>query len=98
MRAALGSRPPISRLRMDRDKLSMRRTWTPSFAPSSGSGANSAATASPPAQAASPALLRALRYERALVYEGLGQHARARAGLGRLYAEDADYEDVSPGA
>ena len=44
------------------------------------------------------ALLRALRYERALVYEGLGQRAKARAELGRLYAEDADYEDVSPSA
>ena len=41
------------------------------------------------------ALLRALRYERALVYEGLGQRARARAEFGRLYAEDADYEDVA---
>ena len=41
------------------------------------------------------ALLCALRYERALVYEGLGQRAGARAKFGRLYAEDADYEDVA---
>ncbi|MGQ9704688.1 MAG: DUF4236 domain-containing protein [Actinomycetota bacterium] len=40
-------------------------------------------------------LLRALRYERALVYEGLGQKARARAELEKIFAEDPDYEDVS---
>ncbi|RMF73799.1 MAG: DUF4236 domain-containing protein [Acidobacteria bacterium] len=40
-------------------------------------------------------LLRALRYERALVYEDLGQRRRARADLERLYAEDPDYEDVA---
>lgn len=40
-------------------------------------------------------LLRALRYERALVYEGLGHRARARTELERIYAEDPDYEDVS---
>lgn len=31
-------------------------------------------------------LLRALRYERALVYEDLGQHKRARSELEKLYA------------
>ena len=40
-------------------------------------------------------LLRALRYERALVYEDLGQHRRARRELEKLYAEDPDYEDVA---
>jgi len=41
------------------------------------------------------ALLRALRYERALVYEDLGQHRRARTELEKLYAEDPDFEDVA---
>ncbi len=40
-------------------------------------------------------LLRALRYERALVYEDLGQRRRARSELEKLYAEDPDYEDVA---
>jgi len=40
-------------------------------------------------------LLRALRYERALVYEGLGQDRRGRAELEKLYAEAPDYEDVA---
>ncbi|MBW1999913.1 MAG: DUF4236 domain-containing protein [Deltaproteobacteria bacterium] len=40
-------------------------------------------------------LLRALRYERALVYEDLGQHKRARSEFERLYAEAPDYEDVA---
>ncbi|GAB4255619.1 MULTISPECIES: DUF4236 domain-containing protein [Deferrisoma] len=40
-------------------------------------------------------LLRALRYERALAYEALGQRARARSEFGKLYAEDPDYEDVA---
>jgi len=40
-------------------------------------------------------LLRALRYERALVYEDLGQHRRSRSELEKLYAEDPDYEDVA---
>lgn len=40
-------------------------------------------------------LLRALRYERALVYEGLGQHAPARREFEKLYAEMPDYEDVA---
>ncbi len=40
-------------------------------------------------------LLRALRYERALVYEALGHRRRARGEFERLYAEDPDYEDVA---
>ena len=40
-------------------------------------------------------LLRALRYERALVYEGLGQDRKARSELEKLYAEDPNYEDVA---
>jgi predicted Zn-dependent protease len=40
-------------------------------------------------------LLRALRYERAMVYEELGQAKRARTDLEKLYAESPDYEDVS---
>ena len=40
-------------------------------------------------------LLRALRYERALVYEALGQAKRARTDLERLYAEAPNYEDVA---
>ncbi len=39
-------------------------------------------------------LLNALRYERARVYEDLGQKSRARADFERLYAEAPDYEDV----
>ena len=39
-------------------------------------------------------LLHALRYERALVYETLGQQKRARSELEKLYAEVPDYEDV----
>jgi tetratricopeptide (TPR) repeat protein len=40
-------------------------------------------------------LLNALRYERALVYDDLGQHARARKELERIYAHDRHYEDVA---
>jgi len=40
-------------------------------------------------------LLKALRYERALVYEGLRQDRKARAEWEKLYAEDPDYEDVA---
>lgn len=40
------------------------------------------------------ALLQALRYERALAYEDLGQRSRARAEFGKIYAEAPDYEDV----
>ncbi len=43
----------------------------------------------------SPDLLHALRYERGLVYDGLGQHARARSDFERIYAEAPDYEDVA---
>lgn len=46
-------------------------------------------------KARSEELLRALRYERALVYEDLGQRRRARSELAKLYAEDPDYEDVA---
>jgi tetratricopeptide (TPR) repeat protein len=41
-------------------------------------------------------LLRALRYERALAYEDLGEDRRARSDLEKLYAEAPDYEDVGP--
>jgi len=40
-------------------------------------------------------LLRALRYERACVYEDLGQKARARREFEKLYAEAPGYEDVA---
>ncbi len=40
-------------------------------------------------------LLKALAYERALVYEDLGQKARARSELEKLYAQDPGYEDVA---
>ncbi|RMF41958.1 MAG: hypothetical protein D6751_12970 [Deltaproteobacteria bacterium] len=40
-------------------------------------------------------LLRALRCERALVYEEIGQRRRARSELEKLYAEAPDYEDVA---
>jgi tetratricopeptide (TPR) repeat protein len=40
-------------------------------------------------------LLRALRYERALVYEAQGQAKKARSEFEKLYAEDPDYEDVA---
>ena len=46
-------------------------------------------------KARSEELLRALRYERALVYENLGQRRRARSELEKLYAEAPDYEDVA---
>jgi len=39
-------------------------------------------------------LLRALRYERGLVYESLGQHRRARSEFEKIYAEGPAYEDV----
>ena len=41
------------------------------------------------------ALMHALRYERADVYEALGQRSRARKDFERLYAEDAGYADVA---
>lgn len=40
-------------------------------------------------------LLRAIRYERARVYEALGQNRRARAEFEKIYAEDPNYEDVA---
>jgi predicted Zn-dependent protease len=40
-------------------------------------------------------LLKALAYERALVYADLGQAARSRVELEKLYAEDPGYEDVA---
>jgi len=40
-------------------------------------------------------LLRALRYERACLYEDLGQHRRARSEFEKIYAEAPDYEDVA---
>jgi len=40
-------------------------------------------------------LLKALRYERMLVYEALGHDGRMNKELQRLYAEDVDYEDVA---
>ena len=46
-------------------------------------------------KARSDDLLRALRYERALAYEDLGQKSRARAEFEKLYAETPDFEDVA---
>lgn len=40
-------------------------------------------------------LLRAVRYERACVYEELGQKARARKEFEKLYAEDPSFEDIA---
>ena len=40
-------------------------------------------------------LLRALRYERALVYDGQGQAKKARSEFEKIYAEDPNYEDVA---
>ena len=40
-------------------------------------------------------LLRALRYERALVYGEQGQVKKARTELEKIYAEDPGYEDVA---
>lgn len=40
-------------------------------------------------------LLRALRYERALVYDGQGQTKKARTEFEKIYAEDPNYEDVA---
>ena len=42
----------------------------------------------------SPDLMLALRYERALCYEALGQAKRARTDFEKIYAEDPDFEDV----
>jgi len=40
-------------------------------------------------------LLRALRYERALVFESQGQAKKARTEFEKIYAEDPHYEDVA---
>jgi len=40
-------------------------------------------------------LLHAIRYERALAYEQMGQYRRARSDLERIYAENPDYNDVA---
>jgi len=40
-------------------------------------------------------LLLAVRYERALTYEALGQKSHARKDLEKIYAEAPDYEDVA---
>lgn len=40
-------------------------------------------------------LMLALRYERAGVYEAMGQTRRVRADLERIYAEAPDFEDVA---
>lgn len=40
-------------------------------------------------------LRRAIRYERALVYQELGGASRARAELEKIYAEDPEHEDVA---
>ncbi len=39
-------------------------------------------------------LLKVVRYDRALAYERLGQNARAKADLERIYAADPGFEDV----
>ena len=40
-------------------------------------------------------LVRAIRYEEALIYEAKGDAKRARVELERLYAESPGYEDVA---
>jgi len=40
-------------------------------------------------------LLHALRYERAMAYDDLGQYRQARSDLERIYAACPDYEDVA---
>jgi tetratricopeptide (TPR) repeat protein len=42
-----------------------------------------------------PALLMAVRYDRALAYERIGQAAKSRADLERIYGTDPSYEDVA---
>jgi hypothetical protein len=39
--------------------------------------------------------LRAVRYERALVYDATGERGKARAEWEKLYAESPGYEDVA---
>jgi hypothetical protein len=40
-------------------------------------------------------LLRAIRYQRALVHDAMDRAKRARSEFGKVYAEDPDYEDVA---
>jgi len=40
-------------------------------------------------------LLSAIRYERAMAYEDMGQKMQARPDLAHIYAEDPDYADVA---
>jgi tetratricopeptide (TPR) repeat protein len=40
-------------------------------------------------------LVRAMKYERGLIYESLGESRKARVDWESLYAEDPDYEDVA---
>lgn len=42
----------------------------------------------------SPALLQAVRYDRAVAYEETGQSAKAKGDLERLFALDPTYRDV----
>jgi tetratricopeptide (TPR) repeat protein len=42
-----------------------------------------------------PVLLMAVRYDRALAYEHIGQTAKSRADLERIYGADPRYEDVA---
>ncbi len=42
-----------------------------------------------------PELLRAIRYERALIYQEMGKKKRATQEFGKIYAEAPDYEDVA---
>jgi lipoprotein NlpI len=43
----------------------------------------------------SESLMLAVRYERGLTYEALGQHKRARSDFERVFAADPDFENVS---
>lgn len=40
-------------------------------------------------------LIKALRYERAMILEDLGKKAAARQELEKIYSEDPDYQDVA---
>ncbi|KAA6182596.1 DUF4236 domain-containing protein [Thiohalocapsa marina] len=42
-----------------------------------------------------PALLRQIRYDRALAYRALGRHRDSRRELQAIYAEDPEFEDVA---
>ena len=41
------------------------------------------------------ALMRQIRYERAVLYDQSGRKAQARREFERLYAEDPEFEDVA---